>query len=84
MSANPPKLSSQLLELINRLARSRPFPGLLQTYEFNFHCCEIQFQTNVNRILCYEIEYHTTEIKFQSFAIKFQTNDIQFHMNEIH
>jgi len=43
-----------------------PCPGLLQTCEFHFQGCEVQFQTNVNRIHCYEIEYRTIEIQFQS------------------
>ena len=32
------------------------FPGVLQTYEFHFQRCEIQFQTNVIRFQYYEIE----------------------------
>ena len=62
---------------------TKSFTGLLQTYEFHFQRCEIQFQTNVNRIQCYAIEYHTIVIKFQSWAIKFQIDDIQFHTYEI-
>jgi len=66
------------------LKSSIPFTGLLQTNEFHFQCCEIQFQTYVNRIQNYEIEYHTIEIVLHSRAIQFQIKDIQFHTHGIH
>ena len=47
-----------------------------QAYEFYFPCCEIQLQTNENRIQCYEIEYYIIEIHIQICVIEFQTNDI--------
>ena len=76
-------MSTMLLCSWITLDISIPFPGLLQTYEFHFQRCEIQFQTNVNRIQRYKIRY-AIEIQFQSCAIQFQTNDIQFHTNEVH
>ena len=49
-----------------------PFICLLQTHEFHFQRCEIQIQTDINRIQCYKIEYHAIEIQFQSCEIIFQ------------
>ena len=60
---------------------TKHFTGLLQTYEFKFKHCEIQFHTNVNQIQYHEIEYRTIYIQFQHCVIQFQINDIQFYTN---
>ena len=59
-----------------------PFPGLFQTYEFHFQCCEIKFQTNLNLIRCYEIDYHTIEILFQS-CVEFNFRRTKFNFIKI-